>query len=249
VDDTKTSEEIAEERIAEWKRAPHKAGILDLAGLGLNKVPATLREVRDLEFLDLSNNKIQELPRWIGELSALQAIECNLNHLRTLPAEIDALRRLAYLTLNGNQLETLPRRLGTLPLAVLELDANPALGLPDSILSRSPKEILRYYFESRDEEGRPLLELKLLLVGRGGAGKTTLVKRLAGEEPDAHEPETHSIAIRELTLACSRGQVHTRAWDFDWCQEVMGSLAPSTHASVGFRWTRDSPCHAPVLPH
>jgi hypothetical protein len=37
VDDTRTPEEIAEERIAEWKRAPHKAGILDLAGLGLNK--------------------------------------------------------------------------------------------------------------------------------------------------------------------------------------------------------------------
>jgi hypothetical protein len=37
----------------------------------------------------------------------------------------------------------------------------------------------------------PLLELKLLLVGRGAAGKTTLVKRLAGEQPLENEPETH----------------------------------------------------------
>jgi hypothetical protein len=124
------------------------------------------------------------------------------------------------LGLQENQLETLPETLRALSLRDLVVHRNPALGLPDSILDRPPAEILRYYFESRDEKGRPLLELKLLLVGRGGAGKTTLVKRLAGEAPDAHELETHSIAIRELTLACPRGQVRTRAWDFGG-QEIL----------------------------
>ncbi|HEV7904103.1 MAG TPA: COR domain-containing protein [Pyrinomonadaceae bacterium] len=65
-----------------------------------------------------------------------------------------------------------------------------------------------------------LLELKLLLVGRGGAGKTTLVKQLAGEEPDEHEEETHSISIRELMLDCERAQVRARAWDFGG-QEIL----------------------------
>jgi GTPase SAR1 family protein len=68
----------------------------------------------------------------------------------------------------------------------------------------------------------PLLELKLLLVGRGAAGKTTLVKRLAGEQPLKNEPETHSIRIRELMLKCARGQVRTRAWDFGG-QEILHS--------------------------
>ena len=142
------------------------------------------------------------------------------NYLRTLPPEIGSLYGLVELLLSENRLETLPETLRTLPLKQLRLSSNPALGLPDSILDRPPEEILRYYFESRNEKGRPLLELKLLLVGRGGAGKTTLVKRLAGEAPDAHELETHSIAIRELTLACPRGQVRTRAWDFGG-QEIL----------------------------
>jgi internalin A len=221
VEDTRTLEEIAEERIAAWKCDPKKfLGILDLSGLGLKKVPETLREVHDLKYLSISNNEIQELPRWMGELSALRSIDLRGNHLRTLPPEISSLSGLRRLNLGRNRLKTLPETLRTLPLVELWLWSNPALGLPDSILERPPEEILRYYFESRDEKGRPLLELKLLLVGRGGAGKTTLVKRLAGEAPDTHEPETHSIAIRELTLECPRGQVRTRVWDFGG-QEIL----------------------------
>ncbi|NTV46488.1 MAG: TIR domain-containing protein, partial [Chlorobiales bacterium] len=72
------------------------------------------------------------------------------------------------------------------------------------------------------KKGESLLELKLLLVGRGKAGKTTLVKQLAGEDVDANEPETHSISIRELILNCPRGQVRTRAWDFGG-QEILHS--------------------------
>jgi GTPase SAR1 family protein len=68
----------------------------------------------------------------------------------------------------------------------------------------------------------PLLELKLLLVGRGKAGKTTLLKRLAGEQPLENESETHSIAIREFLLKCARGQVRARAWDFGG-QEILHS--------------------------
>jgi internalin A len=138
-----------------------------------------------------------------------------------LPQRFGSLRELRDLRLIHNELEELPASLEGLALRQLQLSGNPALGIPESILGRPPGEILRYYFESR-AEGRPLLELKLLLVGRGKAGKTTLVKRLAGEKPNDHESETHSIAIRELTLACPRGEVRTRAWDFGG-QEILHS--------------------------
>ena len=55
-----------------------------------------------------------------------------------------------------------------LPLKSLDVTGNTRLGLPQSITKgRNAEDILRYYFESQDEKGRPLLELKLLLVGRG----------------------------------------------------------------------------------
>jgi GTPase SAR1 family protein len=56
--------------------------------------------------------------------------------------------------------------------------------------------------------------VKLPVVGRGGAGKTSLTKRLRDEPFDPHEGETHGINIRELELACADGPVHARAWDF-----------------------------------
>jgi hypothetical protein len=68
VEDTRTPEEIAEERIASWR----KGDFLDLGGLRLKQVPETLRKVRDLEYIYLHNNEIQELPPWIGELSVLR---------------------------------------------------------------------------------------------------------------------------------------------------------------------------------
>jgi internalin A len=229
-----TPDQIAEMPIVEWKRdqagrvqafrVPDKFGaktdVLVLYRLGLKEVPESLRKIRDIELLNLGGNEIRELPSWISELSALKAIGLHGNQLRTLPPEIGLLPRLVALYLENNQIERLPEELRTLSLKELRLHGNPKLALPDSLLDRPPGEILRYYFESRDDKGWPLLELKLLLVGRGGAGKTTLVKRLVGEEPDAHECETHSIAIREFMLQCPRGQVRTHAWDFGG-QEIL----------------------------
>jgi Leucine-rich repeat (LRR) protein len=146
---------------------------------GLKKVPETLREVRDIHTLSLNDNEIQELPQWIGELSDLFIIDLDRNHLRTLPPEIGSLPRLGSLYLTRNRSETLPETLRQLPLRYLKLHSNPALDLPDSILNRSPKEILRYYFESRKEKGRPLLKQKLLLVGRG---------RVSGEDHVGEAP-------------------------------------------------------------
>lgn len=239
--DHRPVEEIVEERIKEWFDNPvtyvNEAlrqqmlaqGIsilvnLDLSGLGLKTIPESLSNLHELECLDLSGNQISDIPTWIKNLSSLKVLNLNRNLLKHLPPEIGKIRSLFALHLLNNQLETLPLEILKLPLEDLELGGNPALGIPESLAQkvRSPKEILRYHFESLGEKGTPLLELKLLLVGRGKAGKTTLVKHLAGEAPSENESETHSISIRELNIKCPRGQVRTRAWDFGG-QEILHS--------------------------
>ena len=89
------------------------------------------------------------------------------------------------------------------------------------VIDTSSKDAF-YYSESIGEKGGPLKELKLLLVGRGRSGKTTLIKRLVGEAVNQHESETHSIAIREMWLECPQGRVRTHAWDFGG-QEILHS--------------------------
>jgi len=230
------AEEIAEKRIVEWAKSPsmknedgnrfiqfgQKTKVLNLSGLGLKKFPESLRKLKAIENIDFGNNQIATIPKWISELKELKAINLEVNRIRKIPQQIIQLKKLFVIWLGRNNLEALPKAFQSLPIVEIRLQNNPELGLPNSILNRPPKEIFRYYFESRKKDGQPLLELKLLLVGRGKAGKTTLVKQLAGEQPNEEESETHSISIRELFLTCPKGIVRTRAWDFGG-QEILHS--------------------------
>ncbi len=240
VEDIEEIEELpltADARITAWLEEPHeskpqrikfvsdrfghKTKILDLSSLNLTEVPERLRNIVTLENIDLSGNLIDRLPEWITELRSLKGLNLSNNEILELPSEIGKLS-LRVLWLTNNRLKSLPTTLQFLPLIEFELAGNPDLQIPDSILKRPAHEVIRYYLESRYEGGQPLAELKLLVVGRGKAGKTSLIKRLAGQVPSETESETHSISIREFPLVCPKGSVRTRAWDFGG-QEILYS--------------------------
>jgi Leucine-rich repeat (LRR) protein len=193
--------------------------MLDLHGNQLSTVPEAIGRLPQLQKLDLSNNQLSTLPEAIGRLPQLQMLDLHGNQLSTLPEAIGRLSQLQELNLSGNQLSMLPEAVQRLEgLEKLFLHGNPALGLPDEVLGptlqevfrsqkRSPKpsrEILDYYFATRGAKGRALREVKLIVVGRGGAGKTSLVKRLKGEPFDPNERETHGINIGRWTAAPSK---------------------------------------------
>jgi internalin A len=102
----------------------------------------------------------------------------------------------------------------SLPEAICSLSQLQTLSLASQKTPKPSREILEYYFATRGTKGQPLLEVKLIVVGRGGAGKTSLIKRLKGAPFDPHEPETHGINIVELELACAHGSVKAHVWDF-----------------------------------
>jgi GTPase SAR1 family protein len=70
----------------------------------------------------------------------------------------------------------------------------------DPELAKLPYRILDYYFATRGAKGRALREVKLIVVGRGGAGKTSLIKRLKGEPFDAHEGVTGATKRRSSNV-------------------------------------------------
>jgi small GTP-binding protein len=166
--------------------------------------------------LNLSGNQLKTLPAEIGELKNLTTLDLSGNQLERLPAEIGELKNLTTLDLSGNQLERLPAEIGELKnLTTLDLSENPLESPPLDIASKG-MEAIRSYFKSLEGERQPLTEVKVQLVGAGGAGKTSLVKRLLGEEFDRHEPQTHGINIRDRKME----DILVHFWDFGG-QEIM----------------------------
>ena len=199
---------------------------LNLSVNQLSALPEAIGQLSWLEMLNLSYNQLSALPEAIGQLSRLEKLGLSNNQLSALPEAIGQLSQLEKLDLSNNQLRALPGAANRLErLEQLFLHGNPELALPYEVLERmqweigrsqgrSPREILDYYFATRGAEGRALREIKLIVVGRGGVGKTSLIRRLNDEPFDPHEDETHGINIRELELACADGPVQARVWDF-----------------------------------
>jgi len=176
------------------------------AGLKLKSLPAEIGQLLELEELFLGDNQLVTLPPEIGNLKSLKSLYLVQNHLVNLPPEIRNLTSLTHLYLHGNPGLQLPEDV-----------LGPTYGeVVDDVrvLPKSPHEILDYFFSTRGVEGVALREMKLIVVGWGKAGKTTLVKRLAGEPMNLDEPETHGIMIRPVTLHCSDGDLAARVWDF-----------------------------------
>jgi len=103
--------------------------------------------------------------------------------------------------------------------AILVKDC-PLICPPIEVAQESPQAV-RDYFEELGNDGRKLNEVKVIFLGEASAGKTSLVKRLLGEDFDSKESQTHGIRIRKAPFAMDDGDTVTaHLWDFGG-QEVM----------------------------
>ena len=193
---------------------------LDLSYNELKRLPAEIGKLANLTTLDLSINELKRLPAEIGKLTNLTLLDLSENQLKTLPAEIAELKNLTTLDLSGNQLKTLPAEIAELKnLTGLYLSDNPLESPPLDIADKGI-EAIRSYFKSLEGEKQALNEVKVLLVGDGGAGKTSLVKQLLGEEFDDHESQTHGINIKDWDVGEGDKKIQVHFWDFGG-QEIM----------------------------
>ncbi|HLP45059.1 MAG TPA: COR domain-containing protein [Candidatus Kapabacteria bacterium] len=83
------------------------------------------------------------------------------------------------------------------------------------------KSAVRDYLESlKKDEIHQLNEVKLLLVGDGGSGKTSLVRRIMKEPFNVSEPQTHGIYINSWEINRDKMDIIVHTWDFGG-QEIM----------------------------
>ena len=212
----------------------------------LTELPAEIGQLTGLQELRITGNKLTELPTVIGRLAGLQVLYLGINGLATIPVEIGQLTELKYLSFHGNKLTKLPAEIQNLTeLKTLYLHGNDALGIPPEVLgpawqrvstanpAANPAGILDYYFNSRTEASSPLLEAKLLILGQGEVGKTSLVKQLAHGTFDPGEAKTDGIEIEPWQRPGKDDQeIRVNIWDFGG-QEIM-------HATHQFFLTKRS---------
>ena len=158
-----------------------------------------LAELKQMKLLSLNNNRIVDVAP-LGELKQLQELNLSNNRITKLPVSI--------FRLNLNITPKSQRNEG------LRLKGNP-IKVPPLELIEQGREAVLAYFESIQDKKAPLNEAKVLFVGSGGAGKTTLVKRLAGLETDENEGTTLGVETRLIKVVDAQvGNIRTHLWDF-----------------------------------
>jgi internalin A len=116
---------------------------------------------------------------------------------------------------------------------LLFLQNNNDLAIPKNVLGntrediflhgkekRNPNIILEYYFSQR--RGQPLNEVKLILVGRGEVGKSSLALRLTQDIFDEKMDQTNGIQITKWQPPKKATAIKFNIWDFGG-QEIMHS--------------------------
>ncbi|MBW4658134.1 MAG: leucine-rich repeat domain-containing protein [Drouetiella hepatica Uher 2000/2452] len=209
--------------------------VLFLYNNQLTTVPQSLGNLVNLTALYLDNNQLTTVPESLGNLKNLAELLLSNNQLTTVPEFIGRLTNLQRIDLNSNQLIALPKFLGELPnLQALLLHGNDQLGISNEILGATyeeaeegatlanPQDILNYYFRTKADR-QPLNEAKLILVGFGNVGKTSLVDRLIRNEFNLDSKKTEGIQITQWKLRLHNTEdIKLHVWDFSG-QEITHS--------------------------
>ncbi|WP_163833956.1 leucine-rich repeat domain-containing protein [Spartinivicinus ruber] len=200
-----------------------------------------LAKLIQLTTLDCSRNQLTDLSG-LAKLIQLTTLVCSGNPLNDLSALVN-LTQLTELDCSGNQLTDLSGLAKLTQLTTLDcshnqltnsveiqtiVENNPTLISVDfryNPIQRIPKEfldslkILKGYFADLKQGAIENKQIKLLLLGNGRVGKTTLAYCLEHQQAPLEGTvfeSTHGIIVKDITLPCHQGgnPWQLRLWDF-----------------------------------
>ncbi|MEZ0485773.1 COR domain-containing protein [Fibrella aquatica] len=173
-----------------------------LNGVNLQEIPEEVFELRYLTRFDCVNNELKEISLRFSELEELHTLYLFSNKIIEIPDEVIFHKSLKRLEVHNNPIESIPPELF------------------EGSDRKNNLEAIRNYLNSLKAGTKNLNEIKVIIVGDGGAGKTSLQKLLTNEDFNPHESQTHGINIKHLTLRPNKKNVKYRLWDFGG-QEIM----------------------------
>jgi len=173
-----------------------------------------LKELNQLT--DLSLNKIQlndlNLLKELKELKVLRLPNCQIIDLNPLKA----LNQLTQLWLFQNNITDLSPLRELKNLKELAVFVNPIKNIDTEIIKEfNCCQSLRDYWSAIDRYGETEnKQLKILLLGNGRVGKSSVTDRLIDDTFDSQKASTHAIYLRPWSLPFDETKLDIKVWDF-----------------------------------
>ena len=179
------------------------------------KIPDEIARLQNLKRLYLSGNQILEIPDSITQLQNLTELALSSNKIVKIPDEIARLQNLTRLDLSNNKIIRILKPIECLAtINHFDFSNNP-LSIPPEILHENePEKILNYLLQLYRTQFRPLHEAKVLLVGQGSVGKTSIKKQLIHNQFDKNESKTDGLEVEYWPIEINENQIRLNVWDF-----------------------------------
>ncbi|RKR12218.1 leucine rich repeat (LRR) protein [Maribacter vaceletii] len=218
---------------------------LEQLGLSSNKIkeyPQKLNKLRKLRRLELENNNLKVIPEFIKDLKTIEVLNISNNSISTLKplnnlknlknlnfssCNVISLEPILHILEKGTQINESPTFVNPF-ISSIYLKNNKLEYPPIEIIKQGNSAILRYFKRLNNTTQKAVLnEAKVLIVGRTGAGKTSLRYKLRNEKsklPKSDE-STQGIDVEILSLKLdNNNSIKLNIWDFEG-----QSIAYQTH--------------------
>ena len=205
-----------------------KLEVLYLWGNQFTVIPEPIFKLKNLRILHLALNHLKDVPQSILQLEKLRELDLGKNQFSYIPDVVYELLSLQDLVFhnsyggarasygNNNIREISPKILQLTDLKKLQLTGNMIETPPPEVIEKGV-EAIKDYFRQLEVEGKDYLyEAKLLIVGEGGAGKTSLAKKIENPTYELQEEDsTKGIEVIRWKFPMENGQPFwVNIWDF-----------------------------------
>ncbi len=189
---------------------------------------SSLDNLSNLQLLNVSGTEITELCN-LDKLNKLSILFAFNNQIRELKG-LETLNNLKYINVSRNKISDLRPLLSLRPFVEnrfeFDVEGNPLKTPPPEVVKQGATAIKNYFAQIDKEKGKPeyLFEAKLLVIGEGGAGKTSFIRKL--QKIDAELPEekdttlgidvcqwSYEIEFKKIP-GMNNAQFHVNLWDF-----------------------------------
>jgi len=207
--------------ISDWIGELQGLRVLKLDHNRIATFPDVLSRLHNLKRLDLSENDLEAIPEAIAELESLEELNLSGNRITEVPEVLANLRNLRRLHLGWNSVAQISEEIASLEkLEELGLRGNPIHSPPREVCQQGLAAIRSFFEQQRQQGSAPLLEARVLIVGDGGSGKTTLCKKLCDPDYRVPQQEKETLGVstdRSLAFpveGVSDRQLTAHLWDF-----------------------------------